>query len=288
MRILHTLRRMASLPSAQTTGTMAQRVLLSTRTLTWWRTLRRDRESLPSVAMPPSGSLKPTMASTCCGMLTRFAISSLHTITIVGKQLINAFYGKKQDKSYYIGCSLGGRQGIKAAEVFPDDFDGIFAGTPAVDFNNLYSWRASFFPITSSVNSPDFINPSTWETLIHDEVLRQCDGLDGVMDGIIQDPNLCAFRPEAIMCTANNSTDCLTPIQVEKVRQIFSPLYGEDGNLIYPAMQPGSEIVAATGLYAGVPWFFSQVSERLWDVCLPFPGSTLLRYKPRTGLDMPF
>ena len=143
--------------------------------------------------------------------------------------------------------------------MFPDDFNGIFAGTPAVDFNNLYSWRANFYPITGSINSSDFITASSWQTLIHNEVLRQCDGLDGVMDGIIQDPNLCVFRPEAIMCTGNSSTNCLTPTQVEKVRQIFSPLYGSDGKLIYPAMQPGSEIVSATGLYAGVPWLLSQV-----------------------------
>jgi len=184
---------------------------------------------------------------------------SLHTITDVGKTLSDLFYGRSHQKSYFLGCSLGGRQGIKAAEMFPEDFDGILAGSPALDFNNLQSWRASFFPITGPNTSSDFISKSTWATLIHDEILHQCDGIDGVIDGIIEDPNICNFHPEALLCAANTSTNCLTSAQVEMVRRVFGPLYGENGNLIYPAMQPGSEIKAAEKLYAGAPFSYSEV-----------------------------
>lgn len=99
---------------------------------------------------------------------------------------------------------------------------------------------------------------------MHEAVLDQCDGLDGVMDGIIEDPSLCSFRPEAILCTDATDTDCLTPLQVETVRAIFSPLYGKKGNLIYPAMQPGSEILAADKLYAGKPFSYSEVPVPYW------------------------
>ncbi|MCJ1243336.1 putative feruloyl esterase B-2 [Trapelia coarctata] len=177
---------------------------------------------------------------------------------LAGKELVKQFYGKTYDKSYFLGCSLGGRQGIKSAEIFPEDFDGIVAGAPALDFNNLQSWRASFFPITGSVNSSDFITASTWTGLIPEEVLRQCDGLDGVMDGIIEDPDLCHFRPEALLCSSDTATNCLTPIQVEMVRKIFSPLFREGGMLIYPAMQPGSEVFAVQKLYAGKPFSYSE------------------------------
>lgn len=148
---------------------------------------------------------------------------------------------------------------MKAAQMFCGDFDGIVAGSPALDFNNLQSWRASFFPITGQANSSGFILPESWKTLIHDEVLNQCDGLDGATDGIIEDPNLCSFRPEALLCKGNSSTNCLTSTQVKKVREIFSPFYGEAGNLIFPAMQPGSEVLAAENLYAGKPFSYSQV-----------------------------
>lgn len=144
--------------------------------------------------------------------------------------------------------------------MFPDDFDGIVAGSPALDFNNLQSWRASFFIITGSATSSNFISEAMWTTLIHNEVLKQCDGLDGAIDGIIEDPNLCHFNPEALLCTKNNSTDCLTPAQVAIVRTIFSPFYGENGSLIYPAMQPGSEILASQNLYSGKPFSYSEVS----------------------------
>ena len=99
-----------------------------------------------------------------------------------------------------------------------------------------------------------------WKTLIHEEVLNQCDGLDGAMDGIIEDPNLCRFRPEAIQCTDNFNTNCLTPPQVEIVRAIFSPLYRDHETLVYPAMQPGSEIMAVEKLYAGKPFSYSEVT----------------------------
>ena len=94
---------------------------------------------------------------------------------------------------------------------------------------------------------------------MHEAVLDQCDGIDGVMDDIIEDPSLCNFRPEAILCKDATVTNCLAPLQVETVRAIFSPLYGENGNLIYPAMQPGSEILAAEKLYAGKPFSYSEV-----------------------------
>jgi len=175
--------------------------------------------------------------------------------------LTKLFYNRDYDKSYFLGCSLGGRQGIDSADKFPDDFDGIVAGSPALDFNNLISWRARFFTITgsNSVNSSNFITPSIWISLIHEEVLRQCDGLDGVIDGIVEDPTRCNFCPETLLCTNGTSKNCLTSIQVDMVREIFSPFYDTHGNLIYPAMQPGSEVLAVQKLYAGKPFSYSEV-----------------------------
>lgn len=191
-------------------------------------------------------------------------LQSVHVGVEAGKALTQPFYNNTPaTKSYMIACSLGGRQAIQAADMFPGDFDGLVAGSPAVDFNNLYSWRASFFPLTGAVNSSaaSFVPASMWKTAVHDEVLRQCDGIDGVMDGIIEDPSLCHFDPDAMLCGgAGNSsaTACLTEAQAATVRAIFSPYEWENGTLLYPAMQPGSEIVAADGLYSGTPWFLSR------------------------------
>ncbi|KAH7061189.1 Tannase/feruloyl esterase [Macrophomina phaseolina] len=189
-----------------------------------------------------------------------FAWRSLHTATDVGKKLTKLFYEGEISKSYYLGCSLGGRMGIKAAEKFPDDFDGIVAGAPAVDFNDLISWRASFYPITGAIGSENFISADTWKTTIHNEVLAQCDAIDGVEDGIIEDPTLCHFNPATLLCSATttNSSTCLNAIQVGILQQIFSPFFALNGDLIFPGMQPGSETGAVERLYAGKPFSYSE------------------------------
>lgn len=165
-----------------------------------------------------------------------------------------------------MGCSLGGRQAVQAADLFPADFDGVVAGSPAVDFNSLYSWRASFFPATGAAGGTDFIAPATWKTTIHDEVLRQCDAaLDGAADGILEDASRCRFDPSTLLCggagaagAAANGSACLSAAQVDIVRKIFSPYEWANGTLLYPAMNPGGEIMSADGLYNGQPWALSR------------------------------
>ncbi|KAK1979836.1 Tannase/feruloyl esterase [Colletotrichum cereale] len=192
-----------------------------------------------------------------------FSWRAIHVGVVAGKQLLQPLYRRAATGSYFLGCSLGGRQGIKAADMFPEDFDGIVAGAPAVDFNNLYSHRASFLPRTGPAGSADFITPEVWKTTIHDEVLRQCDKIDGVEDGIIEDPTLCQFDAGTLLCrddsaAAADSAGCLSSEQVDIVRGIFSPTRDAQGSLFWPGMNPGSELVTADGLYSGKPWALSQ------------------------------
>ncbi|PPJ57299.1 hypothetical protein CBER1_09021 [Cercospora berteroae] len=179
-----------------------------------------------------------------------YAHRSLHTTAQVGKNLVRQFYRKPHKKSYYIGCSLGGRQGIDAADKYPDDYDAILAGAPAVDFNNLYSWRAHFPLNTSS----DYIPPESWRTFIHDEVLLQCDTLDGVRDTIIEDPLHCNFRPAKLLCSDSRTTNCLTHQQVQSVAQVYQPYTYPNTTQIYPPLQPGAELAASTGLLSSQPF----------------------------------
>ncbi|OLN97047.1 putative feruloyl esterase B-2-like protein 2 [Colletotrichum chlorophyti] len=194
-------------------------------------------------------------------VVTDFSWRALHAGVVAGKQLLQPLYKRRATGSYFLGCSLGGRQGIQAAEMFPQDFDGIIAGAPAVDFNNLYSHRASYFSITGAVDSKDFIAPTVWKSLIHNEVMKQCDKIDGVEDGIIEDPTLCEFDPVPLLCrdsTTNDKTKCLTSAQVGIVKQIYGPTYYANGSLFWLGMNPGSEVKAADGLYSGKPFAYSQ------------------------------
>ncbi|KAH7192857.1 Tannase/feruloyl esterase [Fusarium flagelliforme] len=186
-----------------------------------------------------------------------FSYRSLHTGTVAAKKLIKSFYGRSSAKNYYIGCSLGGRMGVKAAEAYPKDYDGIVVGAPAVDFNNLQGQRAMFYPITGDASSTDYIPLSTWTGLIHDEVLAQCDKIDGVKDGIIEVPAKCFFNPKTLLCKTDQTSKCLNSAQVKQLEKIYAPYTYPNGKLIFPRMNPGNELLAVSKLLAGKPFDYS-------------------------------
>ncbi|KAJ7249443.1 tannase and feruloyl esterase [Mycena rebaudengoi] len=200
-------------------------------------------------------------------VINDFAFRAIHVEAVIGKQMVQAYYGRPAAKSYYMGCSTGGRQGTQAALKFPEDFDGILAGAPATDFNHLQGWSGmlSHFLGATSPNgansaSPKFIPPALW-SVVSAEILRQCDLDDGVADGIITEPDTCDFDPEPIQCTANKTTSCLTPIQVEALNNIYSPLM-DGSKLLYPRYSPGAEAAGATSILDGSFFSFTADWER--------------------------
>ncbi|KAE8356439.1 putative feruloyl esterase B-2 [Aspergillus coremiiformis] len=190
-------------------------------------------------------------------VLEDFVHRSVHTGVVIGKQLTELFYEEGFNKSYYLGCSTGGRQGFKSVQEYPNDFDGVVAGAPAINMLNLLSWSAHFYPITGPPSSDTYLSPDLWN-VTHREIVRQCDGIDGAEDGIIEDPSLCYPTLERIICKpGQNSTDCLTGKQAKTVHEVLSPLYGVNGTLLFPRMQPGSEVMAAAIMYSGRPFEYS-------------------------------
>ncbi|KAJ5090128.1 hypothetical protein N7532_008812 [Penicillium argentinense] len=187
-----------------------------------------------------------------------FAYRSVHTGVVIGKELTKQFYDEGFNKSYYLGCSTGGRQGWKSVQKYPNDFDGVVAGAPAINFIGLLSWSAHFYPITGSPSSKTFLTTAEW-SLVHDEIIRQCDDMDGAKDGIIEDTDLCHPILETMICSSStkNKSSCLSPEQVNTAQQILSPLYGSNGTMLYPRMQPGSENLAAPIMYSGSPFPYS-------------------------------
>lgn len=180
-----------------------------------------------------------------------------------GKELVKAFYGKRPRKSYYVGCSTGGRQGFKEAQdkESASEFDGILVGAPAIDFNHLNSWGARFLPLTGSNTSSGFINSDKWTGLIHDDVMRKCDHLDGYEDGIIEDTLKCHYKADDLLCGsgATNTTNCLTQEQVNIVNQVYSPMRSIKGEYLYPRIQPGAEGLEAVIVYLnGTTFLYSD------------------------------
>ncbi|CAK5265911.1 unnamed protein product [Mycena citricolor] len=200
-----------------------------------------------------------------------FAHRSIHVEAVVGKQITEAYYGQPHRKAFYLGCSTGGRQGTQEALMYPEDFDGILAGAPATDFNHLLHWSGMLSRYIGAPGTPTFLSARDWK-LVAEEILHQCDMLDGIRDGIITEPDACLFRPDVLACsTRAEDVTCLSPEQVEVLHKIYSPLY-DNGTLIYPRVDPGVEMRYARIVLSGtVPrslrdWFrFAVINDTAFD-----------------------
>jgi feruloyl esterase len=170
-----------------------------------------------------------------------FAYRSEHEMTVAAKAIITAFYGKGPDRSYWNGCSTGGRQGVAEAQRYPGDYKGIIAGAPANNRTHIYAWSLSVAQ-TIQKNPAAYIPPSKY-AMVHKAVLDACDTLDGLKDGLIGDPTRCHFDPAALLCKGEDSPNCLTAPQVQLARQIYAPAKNpRTSQEIYPGFEPGSEL----------------------------------------------
>jgi hypothetical protein len=160
-----------------------------------------------------------------------FAYRSEHLMAVIGKQLVRAFYGRRPAYSYWNGCSTGGRQGLRMAQDFPRDYDGILAGAPAIHWDRFQAgqiWyqvvqlRDNGGPIGGGV--PAIL--AAKEKLATDRAVAACDALDGVVDGVLGDPRACDYRVSrdgAVTfgtCTASDAT-CLTPNEASAIDKMW-------------------------------------------------------------------
>ncbi len=165
--------------------------------------------------------------------LIDFGWRSQHEMTVKAKAIIRAFYASAPRLSYWNGCSTGGRQGLKEAQKFPDDYDGIIAGAPA-NRTALGLWVA--FAVLKDPAS--FIPPAKYP-LIHQAVLNACDAGDGVQDGLIEDPTRCKFDPKVLLCKGADGPSCLTAAQAEAARKIYTAATNpRTGQELFPSLCP--------------------------------------------------
>jgi feruloyl esterase len=181
--------------------------------------------------------------------LTDYAYRSEHEMTVKAKAIVKAFYGNAPTRSYFNGCSTGGRQALTEASRFPDDFDGIIAGAAANPKTHLDTWR--IWMGLETLKDPATRIPKEKYPAIHQAVLAACDALDGLKDGLISDPTSCHFDPQVMACKEGDGAGCLTPKQVQSVKTILGPAKTRTGEVIFPSYQPGTEL--AWGLLIGGP-----------------------------------
>ena len=178
-----------------------------------------------------------------------FAYRSEHEMTVKAKAIVDRYYARAPQRSYWNGCSTGGRQGLAEAQRYPDDYDGIIAGASANPRTYLNSWQLSI--AQAMLKDPaGFIPPAKYPA-IHQAVVAACDAIDGVKDGLIADPTRCTFDPKTIECRADEGPSCLTAAQVVAARAVMSPLKNpRTGAEIFPGLEPGTELAWA-GLVGG-------------------------------------
>ena len=167
-----------------------------------------------------------------------FGYLAIHRTTEVAKAIVRSYYGTPAARAYFSGCSNGGRQAMMEAQRFPDDFDGIVAGAPALDFVGL---AAQFikdiqaaFPDERSVTTPMF-PPETLKS-VEAQIVEKCDAIDGVKDGLMEDPRRCNVDVAALTG--------LTDLQKTALKKIYAETPGVDG-ATYSAQPVGGEGAAA-------------------------------------------
>ncbi len=206
--------------------------------------------------------------------ITDFGYGSMHLMTLAAKELVATYYGRTQNKSYFMGCSTGGHNALMEGEKYPNDYDGIVAGAPAYDRTHLHiasaaSYLATHFAADAKLTSAGL-------TLTHAAMLAQCAGHDGgaATDGYLMQPEICAFKPSSLQCTGaagevpcNDpnaaSCTCLNADQSQVLDTLYTGSKDNHSRILYPGYEPGVEDPATTG---SVGILFQQAgTEPLFD-----------------------
>lgn len=155
---------------------------------------------------------------------------SVHEVTLAAKQLVKAYYQTEViRRSYFDGCSNGGKMGLLEASRYPADYDGIISGSPWIDPVGTELW--SLKNIKALL---DAYIPQDKFQAVNAAIVKQCDKADGVADGLIQNPAKCAFNPDALV------PETLTQKQADALKLIMQPVRDEAGKLIYPGSSVGN------------------------------------------------
>ena len=167
--------------------------------------------------------------------LVNFGHQAVHRTAVNAKFLIEAYYGRQSDRNLFVGCSRGGGQALIEAQRYPDDFDAIYAGAPALNWTHELgaSWTRmmmDMFPDPAQIAEP-VIGPEALQ-LLADAVMSKCDVLDGLEDRMLNDPRQCDFDVRSLTCESDASTSCLSDEQVAAAEVIYAD-FEVDGQIFH-------------------------------------------------------
>lgn len=209
-----------------------------------------------------------------------------HVAAVISKAIVKRFYGEAAFRTYHHSCSNGGREGLMMAQRYPWDYDGIIAGAPSMAWADQFAGLLWFGAILKDRSRAGLDSDAA--RLLHGAVLQQCDKLDNVVDGLLDDPRRCKVKLAPLLCKDAATTSCLTSHQIDLATKLYDGPRRDDGTQIaHPTVMPGSELtweeLSQIGTYAE-EFFRYQAFDPS-----PGPGWTpnvahLDRYLKRMGL----
>lgn len=191
-----------------------------------------------------------------------FFYQSIVKVTTAAKAIVAAYYGKAPERSYFAGCSTGGREGMIVSQRYPLLFDGVISGAPAMrtDYSNL-AMRANIVALNRVAPRDASGKPLAAQVFSDDDkdlviraLLKQCDARDGLADNWIADPIGCDFDPEPLVCAGAKNETCLSKGQIDVLKNAVTGPHDSRGYQVYPGYFYDTGI-AASG--AGLPGFMS-------------------------------
>jgi Tannase and feruloyl esterase len=165
-----------------------------------------------------------------------YAYLATHVVTLIGKQILRAFYSQPERRSYFVGCSNGGKMALAEVQRYPDDFDAAIAGDPVIDRTRLmmqYVWNAQAL-------APAPIPPAKIP-VIEKATMNACRASGGAINGVLMTPGRCKFDPKTIVCASGDGPNCLTSGQAQALQKILDGPVDSAGVRLHPGFVPGHE-----------------------------------------------
>jgi len=172
-----------------------------------------------------------------------FAYRSTHEMTLKAKEIVKVFYDQSARYSYFKGCSTGGRMAVMEAQRYPDDYDGIIAGSLAN--RHIHMWTAGVARSIELSRHPEGSLTTEKAALVNQMVKNSCDTLN---EGFLNDPRQCKVDFSKLMCAPDkDDNSCLTTAQLKTVNTFYGGVKNSKGELIFSGQALGNPIGALRG-----------------------------------------
>jgi feruloyl esterase len=168
----------------------------------------------------------------------------IHEMTVTGKALTEAMYGAAPRYSYFNGCSTGGRQGLMEAQRYPQDYNGIVSGAPAINWNRFHPQHLWGPVLMNTMENPV---PECKLTAATNAAIAACDSIDGVKDGVIEDPKRCNYDPKPLIGTSAGACGSFTEADATVIRKLWEGPRRQDGSFLWYGLPRGADMNAIWG-----------------------------------------